>query len=317
MRHQRRPHLLAAAGEEGQHRWRHARLEQDLVQSQGDERRLLGRFHHHRVARDKRRHRHARQDRQWKIPRRDDNRHASGQPLGRILLARHIHSHRLSKSSGLVRVVAAEIDRLGDVGIGFPPRLTHFEDLDSRQVEPATPQDLRRLLKHGGPPLPANRLPGCQRPSGHHHCPIGVSGRGRCHVREQSIMIRRITAWKRLARLHFLAIDHDWHCEGSGREASRQPFDRLLHGATRRGNREVDKWLVAESGVSDRRDRRRDVIRHTAGGCCGPRRRQKRGGGHMLHEARAEERIVRGVLQEPPDEIRHSRHELAIGHVDP
>ena len=37
----------------------------------------------------------------------------------------------------------------------------------------------------------------------------------------------------------------------------------------------------------------------------------------MLHEARAQERIVRRVLKQPPHEIRHAGHELAVGHIDP
>ena len=190
MRDERRPHLLATARKEGQCRGRHTSLEQHLVQPQCDQRRLFGRLHHHRVARHERSRCHAGENRQRKIPRRDHDGHAPGQPRRRILLAGHIHPRWSGQPQRLMRVVAAEVDRLRHIGIGFPPRLANLEDLDGGQFEAAASHDAGRLHEDLGSPLPADGLPRVERLPGRRDRAVSICGRRRRHLRNQPGVIR-------------------------------------------------------------------------------------------------------------------------------
>ncbi len=163
MPHEGCSHDLAAAGQKGEDARRNARRERMLVEGIGDRIGLLGGLEEHRIPGDQRRRGHAAKDGQRKIPRRDDGAEAPafiGQNIdlaGQVSLsARGEFNHRLAS------IVTAEIDRLGDIGIGFAPRLGLFVDLHGGEAKavPFQPRaqfidpcraDLQRQVAPGGP----------------------------------------------------------------------------------------------------------------------------------------------------------------------
>ena len=70
-----------------QHVARHARLMQQPHASRGDQRRLLGRFREHRIARGERARDLASENRQRKIPRRDAGKDAAAMQRQLVFLA--------------------------------------------------------------------------------------------------------------------------------------------------------------------------------------------------------------------------------------
>ena len=89
-----------------------------------------------------------------------------------------------------MRVVAAEVDRLRHIGIGFPPRLANLEDLDGGQFEAAASHDAGRLHEDLGSPLPADGLPRVERLPGRRDRAVSICGRRRRHLRNQPGVIR-------------------------------------------------------------------------------------------------------------------------------
>ena len=91
-----------------------------------------------------------------------------------------------------MRVVATEVDRLRDVGIGLPPRLADLENLDGGQLESAASHDAGRLQEDLGPPLPADALPRGLRLPGRRDRAVGICRSGSRHLRDQPGVIRRV-----------------------------------------------------------------------------------------------------------------------------
>ena len=98
------------------------RLAEDLGELPRDDRRLLGRLEHHRIAGDKCCHSHPGRDRQREIPGGYHHGNAPRNRLGVIHLTRSVAAPRLGQPAHFAGVEFAEIDRLGDVAIGFGPR---------------------------------------------------------------------------------------------------------------------------------------------------------------------------------------------------
>ena len=160
MRDKHRPHLLSPARQKGKgSRW-HARLAENLEQPQPRQRRLLGRLHHHNVSCHKGRGGHPTEDHKREVPGGDHHGHAAGQVGGGVFLTRYVYPPRSQQPLGLAGVKVAEVDRLGHVGVGLPPGLAHFEDLESGQVKPPGPHDRGGSPEDACPPMNAEGLPG-------------------------------------------------------------------------------------------------------------------------------------------------------------
>lgn len=157
--HERRADLLADPRQEVDDAVGHAGLQQDVHEFGGDDRRLLGRLDHDRVPHRQRGDGHAGQDRQWEIPRSDDNHHAARPVVELVLLARQIDSLRLRHRQHLLGVKAAEVDRLGDVAVGIFPRLADFVNDPRRKLHPLIAQMLGDQIEVLGPVLRLDTRP--------------------------------------------------------------------------------------------------------------------------------------------------------------
>ena len=128
MRYQRVAKARAAAGTEIHHPFRHAALFQQFHKLCRNRRRIARRLQHHGVAADDRGQRHARHNGAGKIPRRNHSADAKRNVGESVAFARQLHGRLgLRKTQRLARVELAEIDGLGDVGIGLGPVLGNFE----------------------------------------------------------------------------------------------------------------------------------------------------------------------------------------------
>ena len=85
-----------------------------------------------------------REDRQREIPRRDDDGDAARLVEVAVVLAGHVAVLRRAELQHLERVVVAEVDRLGDVGVGLAPRLAALVDDPRGQLEAALRGTARR-----------------------------------------------------------------------------------------------------------------------------------------------------------------------------
>ena len=315
MGHERGTDQLAAAGQEGEGRRRRAGLHEDVVELLGDERRLLRRLHHHRVAGDERGGRHPGEDRERKVPGRDHHAHAPRQEAGGVFLAGHVHAAGREEVHRLPGVVVAEVDRLGDVGVGLPPGFADLEHHRRGELVAAGPHDGGRRVQHVGAAADVHRPPGRKRRLGHGHRPLGVGHARERHLRHRLPAIRRVLADERVGGGDLGAGDHHRHPHRPLRECRGQPIDRVLHRAAVGLDREVGERFVREGVRIVRRVVRR--LRLAVLARRRSRRREQRVCWNVLDEARTEKRVVRRVFEQAADEIRHAGHELAVGHVDP
>src|SRR5207244_3731872 len=96
--------------------------------------RLLGRFHDHGVTRYDSSRRHPAEDGDRKIPRRNHERDTTRPVVVVAFLAGNpLCKLRAPETADLVRVKAAKINRLADIGICFLPWFAYFEDFNRRQ----------------------------------------------------------------------------------------------------------------------------------------------------------------------------------------
>ena len=163
---QRRADLLADAGQVVDDAGREAGLLEHLHQLRRDDRRLLGRLHDDGVAGDEGGGGHAAEDRQREVPRRDDDGDAARLVEVLVLLAGHVAALRLGQAEHLAGVVLAEVDRLGDVGVGLAPGLAALVDLPGGQLEAAAAQDVGGTEEQIG----ARRRGGVSRQAGNAAC---------------------------------------------------------------------------------------------------------------------------------------------------
>ena len=311
---QRRAHVLAPAGEELEGRRRDTSLEEHLVEAEAGQRRLLGRLHDDGVAGDQRRGGHAGEDRQRKVPRRDHDAHAAGEVPGDILLAGDVDGAGLVEEHGATGVVLAEVDRLGDVGIGLAPRLPHLMNLEGGKLVPPPPQDPRRPPHGPGPIRHGDGPPRSQAPRRRIDCPDRLRRRWHRHPGDQPSEVGRIVAIEPRERRRLSAIDDDGnHGSALALEPRSESLEGRAHRAAPAGIGEISQGLVVERVAPPievgpgRRCRRRHR---------GPGGRQEHLRRHMLDESGPQEGLVRRVLEEPSDEVRHPGDELTVRHVD-
>ena len=151
MRHHGIAEAGAGAGTEIHHAFRHAALFQQLDKLRRDGRRIARRLQDHGVAADDRGQRHAGHDGAGKIPRRNHRAHAQRNVDQSVALARHLHRQfGPRQAQRLARVVFAEVDGLGDVGVGFGPVLADFENQPGAEFELALAQQIAHAEEQAG-----------------------------------------------------------------------------------------------------------------------------------------------------------------------
>ena len=187
-------------------------------------------------------------------------------------------------------VELAEVDRLADVRVRLAPGLAALADDDAGELVAPAAHRLGGLDEHRGPDL-VRAVP-----------PRREVGR---EPRQRRVGVG-------LGR-----VDRDLRDPGL--------LDRLAEGLALRCAREVAHRLVEEGlAVADARDRGAQVVaagrfaqrreaRIVAGGAV--RRGEQLFGSRAVGEARAEPRLVRGVLEQAAHEVRHAGDHLAHRHV--
>ena len=147
---QRIAHHRAAARQQREAAGGEAGLDQHFGEPGCHRRRVARRLHDDGVARDQRGGGHARENRQRKIPRRDDDTHPQRQVNQFVLFAGHlVEGRRRGQTQHLSRVELAKVDGLGDIGLGFDPGLAGLMDQPGVELHLAPAQDCGRAEQHG------------------------------------------------------------------------------------------------------------------------------------------------------------------------
>ena len=129
MRDQRVAETRAAAGTKVHDAFGHAAFFEQFDELRRNRRRIAGGFQDDGVAADDRSEGHAGHDGAGEVPRRNHGADAERNVGQCVALARQLHGRfDLREAQGLAPVELAEIDGLGDVGIGLEPVLGDFED---------------------------------------------------------------------------------------------------------------------------------------------------------------------------------------------
>ena len=284
---QRRTDRLPGAGEEHAGVGRAAGLEQDLVQDLRDARRLLRRFHDAGVSADQRGGGHAGADREREVPGTDHHRHAAWLVHDLVDLADEpTQPARIEESDRLPCVELAEVDGLADVGVRFGPGLAALADDDPAQFVAASSHDPRGPDQHRGPFADRRIAPGGEGGVGPVDRPGGVG----------------FGAVVRDGRHHGVA-------DGAGEGLSLVPGCEVPHRFGEERPAVTDGRVVIRQGVAF--GSAFDPSHAGVGGEVEVRRREKRRGVGVVHESRAEPRLVRRVLEQPADEVRHAGDHLA------
>ena len=147
----------SSAGAEVHYAFRHAGFFEQFDELRGDGRRIARRLQDDGVAADDGGERHAGHDGAGEIPRRNYSADAERDVVQRVALAGQLDGRlRLGEAQHLARVELAEVDGLGDVGVGLNPVLTDFEDEPGHEFhfalahEVADAKDEAGALFHGG-----------------------------------------------------------------------------------------------------------------------------------------------------------------------
>ena len=132
----------AAAGQEVQDPRRDPGLLRRIEEHRRDARRVGRGLQDHGVSGHERGRRHPREDRERKVPGRNDRADAERDVLELVLLARiGRQGLRLREALHVPRVELAEVDRLGRVAVGLGPGLGFLEHHHRGELVLAFPQD--------------------------------------------------------------------------------------------------------------------------------------------------------------------------------
>ena len=278
----------------------------DLHQFGRDDGRLFGRFHHDRVAGRDGGGRHSGEDRQREVPR-CDHRHHTASPIEvPVLFTRQIEVLRRVELRHLPGVVAAEVDRLADVGVGLGPRLAAFVDLPRGELVALVLQLAGDEFEVLGPKLHFGGRPGGEGAPRAFDRGLGVVVSRGGHLADDLRFVGRIARRDHRPGVNRLPADVD----GVGRaQQIGDLIERLLH--------RVANLLAAEvgDGFVDELGRGRLFLHGLFGGDNGGFHEQVLDL-HLFVVAVSQERIVRCVFEQPPDQIGHARHELSERGVD-
>ena len=151
MRHHRIAETRASARTEIHHAFRHAALFQQFDELGRDGGRIARRLQDDGVAAHDRSQRHAGHDRAGKIPRRNHRAHAQRNVDQRVALAGHLHRQfGPRQAQRFAGIVFAEVDGLGDIGVGLGPVLADFEDQPRAEFELALAQQIANAEEQAG-----------------------------------------------------------------------------------------------------------------------------------------------------------------------
>ena len=201
---------LAGARHVVQHARRQPGLGEEAHELGRDHRGLLGGLEDHRVAGRQGRARHARQDRQREVPRRDDGDHAAGLPQVVVDLAPQLAQPSGPQQLGrLPAVVFDEVDRLGDVGVRLPPGLARLVDDPGGQLRAPLAHELRGSLEHPRAFRGASVAPPGEGLLGRCHRAVDILGRGGGGAPDDLVRSRRVPGEQALGGLDGGAADHE------------------------------------------------------------------------------------------------------------
>src|SRR5580658_3172887 len=161
MRHQRVSERYPAAGTEVHHAFGHAAFFEQFDKLRRNCRRIARRLQDDGVAADDGSQRHAGHDGTGKIPRRNHGADAERNVGQSVALARQLHGRfSFREAQSLARIELAEVDSLGDIGIGFEPVLGDFKHQPCHVFQLAlahyishVKQERRALLDRGVAPV--------------------------------------------------------------------------------------------------------------------------------------------------------------------
>src|SRR2546430_13182864 len=127
---------------------RNARFLEHLHEHGAADNRLLGWFHDHSVPGNNSSRRHAAENRDRKIPRRDYEGDATRPVMIVTFFARHLlREFWAPESTHLLRIERAKIDRFADIAVGFRPRLADLENFYCREFIASALQDGGRAFQ--------------------------------------------------------------------------------------------------------------------------------------------------------------------------
>ena len=315
--HQEVADLGAWTGQEVDGAGRRAGGFEQARQLRGDQWRGAGRLDDHRVAGHERCAGHAGENGQGEVPRGDHQGYAAGLIEVDIVLARHpAHAARLAEAQHLAPVVLEKVDGLVDVADGLTACLAGLESHERGQIHRLVAHQFRRLEQHGGahgrrgvPPRGQGSLRG--RGGGFGFGAAAVGDRADHLVRRG-----RIDRWQASGGVDVTSADAQWIVPAEAAAYGRQ---RGNVGVAVLTPREVGGRLVGERrrivGVGQCDDRQPGGLGAEVGRCV-------RWLDELLHrgafdERLAQERVVGGVLQQPPHQVGHARDELADRRVLP
>ena len=315
MADQNRAHLLADPRQVMQHIRRDAGLMQDLDEPPGRHRCLFGRFEHHGTSGRQSGDGHAAGDGQREIPRRDDGGHTPRLVEHQILLTRDIPVPGSQPCLRLQGVVAAKIDRLGDIGIGLPPGLAGLQANPCRQFGPTVTHDPCGPAEDVGAFLDRTGGPCRQSLGSLGDGAQGLGLRRACRVADDLGMVCRVGTGDLAGGSHPLAADQK-------RIALAQPGPRAFqgngHGLAGGIQGKIGQGLRFQRGIQGLlyRSTNRFGGDFGGGGVIGWIHEQ-----HLLRyllgHAGPKERIVGGILEQATHQIGHTGQQFAIGHVHP
>ena len=135
----------SGAGAEVDHALGHSGFFEQFEELRGDRRRVARGLQDDGVAADDRGQRHAGHDGAGEVPRRNHRADAERNVVQRVVLAGQLDGRlRLGEAQRFARVELAEVDGLGDVGVGFSPVLADFEDQPGHEFHLALAHECRR-----------------------------------------------------------------------------------------------------------------------------------------------------------------------------
>ena len=150
-----------SAGAEIDHALGHAGFFQQFDKFRCDGRRIARRLQDDGVAADDRGNRHSRHNGAGKIPRRNHRAHTKRNIHQRVALAGQLdRSLRLRKTQGFASIKLAEVDGLGNVGVGLAPIFADFEDQPRHEFHLALAQQIADAKDQAGALFDAGAAPG-------------------------------------------------------------------------------------------------------------------------------------------------------------
>src|SRR5579862_2480761 len=200
----------SGAGTKIHYAFGHAGFFEQFHKLGGDRGRIARRLQNHRVAADNGGQRHASHNGAGKIPRRNDRAYAQRNVVQGVVFAGQLNrSLRFRKTQGLARVELAEVDGLGNVGIGLGPVLADFEDQPCHVFHLALAHEIADAEDEAGALFDGGTAPGFERFERGFHGRFDVIFVGFLMDADDLRGLRRIQRLDLVSRLDALAADDE------------------------------------------------------------------------------------------------------------